>query len=121
MTLVGLDVHARQTHAATLMLETGELGCCRLRMAPEEVAGFLAGLPAPVLAVYEAGPTRFGLARAGTERGIEVRVVAPGVDPEGLRRQGQDRPAGRDPAGQAAGGGGAELRVRADGGGRGVP
>jgi transposase len=83
MTLVGLDVHARQTYAAVLVPETGELRCCRLRMAPEEVVSFLAGLPGPVLAVYEAGPTGFGLARAAAERGIDVRVVAPGSIPKG--------------------------------------
>lgn len=83
MTLVGLDVHARQTHAAMLILETGELRSCRLRMAPEDVVGFVAGLPAPVLAVYEAGPTGFGLARAAADRGIDVRVVAPGSIPKG--------------------------------------
>ena len=83
MTLVGLDVHARQTHAAALDRETGEVRNCRLRMAPEEVVGFLAGLRAPVLAVYEAGPTGFGLARAAAERGIVVRVVAPGSIPKG--------------------------------------
>jgi transposase len=83
MTLVGLDVHARQTHAATLVLDSGELRCCRLRMTPEEVVAFLAGLPGLVLAVYEAGPTGFGLARAGAERGVEVRVVAPGSVPKG--------------------------------------
>jgi transposase len=83
MTLVGLDVHARQTHAAVLVPDTGELRGCRLRMAPEEVVSFLAGLPAPVLAVYEAGPTGFGLARAAGERGIDVRVAAPGSIPKG--------------------------------------
>src|SRR5690349_16669806 len=83
MTLVGLDVHARQTHAAVLVLDTGELRACRLRMRPEEVVSFLETLPAPVLAVYEAGPTGFGLARAGDERGIEVRVIAPGSIPKG--------------------------------------
>jgi transposase len=83
MTLVGLDVHARQTHAATLDRETGELRGCRLRMAPEEVVSFLAGLGPGVLAVYEAGPTGFGLARVAAERGIDVRVVAPGSIPKG--------------------------------------
>ena len=39
--LVGLDVHARQTHAAVLHLESGELAVSRLRMAPDEVASFL--------------------------------------------------------------------------------
>jgi transposase len=47
------------------------------------VVCFLAGLPAPVLAVYEAGPTGFGLARAAREREIDVRVVAPGSVPRG--------------------------------------
>jgi transposase len=83
MTLVGLDVHARQTHAAVLVCETGELRSCRLRMAPEEVVSFLAGVGPGVLAVYEAGPTGFGLARVAAERGIDVRVVAPGSIPKG--------------------------------------
>jgi transposase len=52
-------------------------------MAPEEVVAFLAGLPGPVLAVYEAGRTGFGLARAAAERGVEVRVLAPGSIPKG--------------------------------------
>ena len=81
--LVGLDVHARQTHAAVLDLGSGELGVRRLRMAPIEVASFLDGLGLGIVAVYEAGPTGFGLARAGRERGIDVRVVAPGSIPKG--------------------------------------
>src|SRR3954470_18906507 len=82
MALVGLDVHARQTHAAVLVPDTGEVRVSRLRMAPVEVVGFLAGL-GPVTAVYEAGPTGFGLARAARERGIDVRVAAPGSIPRG--------------------------------------
>jgi hypothetical protein len=39
--LVGLDVHARQTHAAVLDPGTGELGVSRLRMAPGQVVSFL--------------------------------------------------------------------------------
>jgi transposase len=83
MTLVGLDVHARQTHAAVLDPFTGEIGVSRLRMAPIEVVSVLEGLGSRVRAVYEAGPTGFGLARAGRERGIDVRVVAPGSIPKG--------------------------------------
>ena len=81
--LVGLDVHARQTHAAVLHLESGELAVSRLRMTPEEVASFLERLPGEAVAVYEAGPTGFGLARTGRRRGIDVRVVAPGSIPKG--------------------------------------
>jgi transposase len=83
MTVVGLDVHARQTHAAIVDPVTGELRVSKLRMAPVAVAGFLAGLGPDVVAVYEAGPTGFGLARAGRERGIDVRVAAPGSIPKG--------------------------------------
>jgi transposase len=83
MTLVGLDVHARQTHAAVLVPRTGELRICKLRMPTIEVVSFLEGLGPGVLAVYEAGPTGFGLARAARERGIDVRVVAPGSIPRG--------------------------------------
>jgi transposase len=81
-TLVGLDVHARQTHAAIVDAGSGELRSSKLRMAPEEVVRFLEGLGPEVLAVYEAGPTGFELARAGRERGIDVRVAAPGSIPK---------------------------------------
>ncbi len=83
MSLVGLDVHARQTHAAVLVPDTGELAVSKLRMEPVEVVGYLEGLGGGVRAVYEAGPTGFGLARAARERGVDVRVVAPGSIPKG--------------------------------------
>lgn len=81
ISLVGLDVHAAQTHAAILDVETGELRGVKLRLAPVEVVDFLAGLPGPVQAVYEAGPTGFGLAREAKARGVDVRVVAAGKVP----------------------------------------
>lgn len=51
---------------------------------------WLVGLPGPVHAVYEAGPTGYGLARAAARRGIRMDVIAPGKTP---RRQliGEDR------------------------------
>jgi transposase len=81
--LVGLDVHARQTHAAVLDLGSGELRERRLRVAPLAVATFLGELGPGVRAVYEAGPTGFGLVRAAREQGITVEVVAPGSIPKG--------------------------------------
>jgi transposase len=83
MSLVGLDVHARQTHAAVLVPDTGELSVSKLRMEPAGVVSFLEGLGSGVRAVYEAGPTGFTLARAARDHGIEVRVVAPGSIPKG--------------------------------------
>lgn len=78
MTWVGLDVHARSTHAAAIDVLTGELSRVRFGAGSEPVVAWLAGLSAPVRAVYEAGPTGFGLYRAGREAGIAIEVVAPG-------------------------------------------
>lgn len=80
--VVGLDVHATQTHACVLHPEPGELRSRRLNGPPRGALDFLEGLKAPVLAVYEAGPTGFGLARGGAERGLDVRVCAPGSIPK---------------------------------------
>lgn len=79
----GLDVHANQTHAATLDLATGELQRRRIQGPPERALDYLDGLGRDALAVYEAGPTGFGLARAAAERGIELRIAAPGLIPRG--------------------------------------
>jgi transposase len=81
-TVVGLDVHATQTHACVLTPETGELEAKRLNGPPLGALDHLEGLQAPVLAVYEAGPTGYGLARGGAERGLDVRVCAPGSIPK---------------------------------------
>lgn len=78
---VGLDVDASQTHAGVLGRETGELRRRRLRGDPLVALSFIEELGPGVLAVYEAGPTGFGLARAAAERGLEVRVCAPGLIP----------------------------------------
>ena len=80
--LVGLDVHARQTHATVLDRDSGQLSACKLRGLPEEaVLPFLERFGPDVLAVYEAGPTGFGLAREARRRGLDVRVIAPGSIP----------------------------------------
>ena len=82
MALVGLDVHQAQTVAAVLDPVTGELRVQRLRGEPASVVPvFLEDLDCPVRAVYEAGPTGFALARVAEERGLDVRVVAPGSIP----------------------------------------
>ena len=83
MTWVGLDVHARSTHAAAIDSMTGELS--RLRFGPgvEGPVAWLSELPGPVRACYEAGPTGFGLFRAALAAGIGMQVVAPGKTPRG--------------------------------------
>jgi transposase len=77
MTWVGLDVHARSTQAAAFDVLSGELTWRRLPGDTEAVVAWLARLPRPVRACYEAGPTGFVLARAAREAGIAVEVVAP--------------------------------------------
>jgi transposase len=81
MTWVGLDVHARSTHAAAIDSLSGELRRARFGAGTEEVVDWLGGLSAPVRAAYEAGPTGFGLMRAASVAGIEVAVVAPSKTP----------------------------------------
>jgi transposase len=83
MTWVGLDVHARSTHAAAIDSMTGEL--TRLRFGPgvEGPVAWLAELPGPVRACYEAGPTGFGLYRAAVAAGVGMQVIAPGKTPRG--------------------------------------
>src|SRR3954451_23350618 len=80
-TLVGLDVHAPKVVAAVLDAETGELQWFRVSGEVREAAGLCAGLPRPVRAAYEAGPTGYGLARDLARRGVQCVVAAPSKIP----------------------------------------
>ena len=77
----GLDVHARKTAAAAVQLGSGEVFRAQLAGSPAAAIEWLQTLPGEVRAVYEAGPTGFGLARAGRAAGIEVMVCSPGAIP----------------------------------------
>ena len=83
MTWVGLDVHARSTHAAAIDSMTGELSAVRFGPGADGVLAWLRELRGPVRACYEAGPTGFGLYRAATAAGIAMQVIAPGKTPRG--------------------------------------
>ncbi len=83
MTWVGLDVHARSTHAAAIDAMTGELQRARFGPGVEEPVAWLAGLSGPVGACYEAGTTGFGLCRAAVAAGLGMQVIAPGKTPRG--------------------------------------
>jgi len=77
----GLDVHARKTAAAAVQLGSGEVFKAQLSGSPSAVIEWLVSLPGPVRAVYEAGPTGFGLARQARAEGVEVMVCSPGAIP----------------------------------------
>jgi transposase len=81
MTYVGLDVHARSTHAAAIEVATGELRRARFGGSSEEVVAWLAALPQPLRGCYEAGPTGFSLYRAAQTAGLDLRVIAPSKTP----------------------------------------
>ena len=68
MTWVGLDVHARSTHAAAIDRESGELTRARFGAGVGEVTAWLQGLPQPIHGCYEAGPTGYALYRAAEAR-----------------------------------------------------
>jgi transposase len=80
---VGLDVHANQTACAVFDGATGEVGSRKIAGRPHEVLPWLLELPGPVRAVYEAGPTGYGLARRARAAGIEMQVCAPGMIAKG--------------------------------------
>src|SRR5438132_13499013 len=77
---VGLDVHARSIRLAAIrgdqLLEERALP-----YDEEAVERLLRRWPA-ARCCYEAGPTGFGLYRHLVERGIDCRVVAPGLVPQ---------------------------------------
>jgi transposase len=75
---VGLDVHARETAAAVLDPSSGEISTRTFSGRPSGVLDWLQTVPQPFQAVYEAGPTGYGLARAAKTRGLDVVVCAPG-------------------------------------------
>src|SRR3990172_7920865 len=77
---VGLDVHARSVRLAAVRAD--EL--LEERTLPydhEAVVRVLRRWPG-ARCCYEAGPTGFGLQRHLVERGIDCRVVAPGLVPQ---------------------------------------
>jgi transposase len=82
-TWAAFDVHVSGVVAATLDRDSGQLAVRRLPGGSEEVAAFAVGLPGPVRATYEAGPTGFVLARRLEAAGIDCLVCAPGLIPRG--------------------------------------
>ena len=77
---VGLDVHARSIRLAAVRADE-LLEERTLPYDPEAVERVLRRWP-EVRCCYEAGPTGFGLQRHLVERGIDCRVVAPGLVPQ---------------------------------------
>jgi transposase len=81
VTYVGLDVHARSTHAAAIDLASGELRRVRFGGGSEQVIAWLQALPQPLKGCYEAGPTGFALYRAAEAAGLALAVIAPSKTP----------------------------------------
>src|SRR5215217_8871775 len=82
-TWAAFDVHVSGVVAATLERDSGELRVRRLPGDSGAVVEFVAGLPGPVRATYEAGPTGFALARLLEAGGVDCLVCAPGLIPRG--------------------------------------
>jgi transposase len=79
MRWVGVDVHAKESLAAVLDRASGEISTQRITGRPgEAVVEWLSTVAQPFRAVYEAGPTGYGLVRRARERGLDVVVCAPG-------------------------------------------
>ena len=82
-TWAAFDVHVSGVMAAVFERESGELWVQRLPGGSGPVVEFAMGLPGPVHATYEAGPTGFVLARKLRAAGIDCVVCAPGLIPRG--------------------------------------
>jgi transposase len=78
MRWVGLDVHAHASAVAVFDDVTGEVITRRVNGRPWEVLEVLRELGRPVRAVYEAGPTGYGLVGRARAEGIEMAVCSPG-------------------------------------------
>ena len=76
-TSTGLDVHVQSVAAAAIDGVTGGVFRARLTPGNEEIIDWVRSLPGPSAALYEAGPTGFGLSRALTAAGIRCEVAAP--------------------------------------------
>ena len=98
MRWVGLDVHAHASAVAIFDDVTGEVITRRVNGRPIEVLAVLRELRAPVRAVYEAGPTGYGLVRRARAEGIAMAVCSPGNIERPAGDRTQDRQARRDPA-----------------------
>ena len=81
MTYVGLDVHARSTHAAAVDVRSGELRRARFGGGVAEPLAWILSLPGPVHACYEAGPTGYVLYWQLTQMGVACEVIAPSLIP----------------------------------------
>ena len=82
MRLVGLDVHARQTHVAVLAPRTGEIGVSRLRTSPDQVVSFLE--PAGAGGGVRGGPDGVRVGARGAPARDRRAGRGAGVDPEGV-------------------------------------
>ena len=74
---VGLDVHARTTQGCVIDAGTAQIVHRKLSASTPEIVEWVASLPGPRVATYEAGPTGFGLFRHLVAAGIDCQVAAP--------------------------------------------
>src|SRR5687768_15918432 len=101
MRWVGLDVHAHASAVAVFDDVTGEVITRRVVGRPMEVLDVVRELLGPVRAVYEAGPTGYGLVRRGAGGGDRDGGLLAGQRRAPAGRSDQDRQARRDPPGAA--------------------
>ena len=121
MTWVGLDVHARSTHAAAIDRESGELTRARFGAGARRWWRGLRGCRSRCVAATRRG--RPGTRSTGRREaaGLRVDVIAPTKTPRAAARSGQDRPQGRRAARAAAAGRSLTVVARASGEYRGRP
>lgn len=92
-TIIGIDVHMKTNAVAAIDKQNGTVTEAGLSSDPDELIRWIKenNFPKPVRAVYESGPTGFGLARALDKAGIKCVVAATAKLPYSKSRQKTDR------------------------------
>jgi transposase len=92
-TAIGIDTHGKSNTIYAIDTKTGAFTETALSANPEEAIRWIVkqGFDGPVMAVYESGPTGFGLARALIAADIPCQVAAVSKLPERRDKKKNDR------------------------------
>lgn len=92
-TCIGIDTHSQKNAVCALDTRTGEIAQDTFSADPTEIVRWVAekNFETPLMCVYEAGPTGFGLARALIAAGIPCQVAAPSKLPHRTDRAKNDK------------------------------
>lgn len=92
-TTIGIDVHAKANSVCAINYKTGEITETTLDANPKALIAWISknNFEAPLMCVYESGPTGFGLARALAKEDIPCQIAAVSKLPRSTERRKTDK------------------------------